>query len=335
MIRCIIRALLYLFFGSLTNLFFPIFFCHVFFANLFPSCLCFSAVQCPCRTGFSLFVSNSRILRVFGCVLISKFFYEYLSIIQELILTGNMSCPPSPNHIIVAEPLKPTTTHTIDPSDVEGPSFLLDDQPTFNIRSLTISTEATFGELHSKFIDFLAHLHALEVIVIHWQALDWFQLGEASLRAFVRLFSLPSLTELRVSASGNFPLCLLKYFTGKKLFISANTISTSVVLLDATSIRGRERGLLKDFSVCGTRNMQEFRTYAEWQTENARKCLQSTKCLRCHTSWRDPSTKHEEVMRVLGTFLFRVVSLIDTLEEFHFSDLQPSMFTTLWPSSRT
>ena len=246
-----------------------------------------------------------------------------------------MSCPPSPNHIIMVEPLKPTIMHTIDPSDVEGPSFLPDDQPTFNIRSLTISTEVTSGELHSKFIDFLAHLHALEVIVIHWQALDWFQLGEASLRAFVRLFSLPSLTELWVSASGNFPLCLLKYFTGKKLFISAYTISTSVVLLDVTSISGRGSGFIKDLSVYGTRNMQEFRTYAEWQPENARKCLQSTKCLRCHTSWRDPDSRPEEVMRVLGTFLFRIVSLIGTLEEFHFSDLQPSTFTTLWPSRRT
>ena len=235
----------------------------------------------------------------------------------------------------MAESLKPTIAYIIDPYDAEGPSSLLDDQPPSHIRSLTISSEAATGELRSEFIDFLACLRALEVIIIHWKALDWFQLGEASLRAFVRLFSLPSLTELQLSASGNFPLCLLKHFTGKKLFISAYTISTSVVLLDVTRVSGRESGFIKDLAVHGTRNMQEFRTYAEWQPENARKCLQSTKCLRCHTSWRDPDSRPEEVMRVLGTFLFRIVSLIDTLEEFHFSDLQPSMFTTLWSSRRT
>jgi len=228
----------------------------------------------------------------------------------------------------MAELLRPAIIHTVDPYDVEGSLFFPDDQPPSHIRSLTISTEAASGELRSEFIDFLACLHALEVIAIRWKALDWFQLGDAGLRAFVRLFSLPSLTELQLFASGNFPLCLFKYFTGKKLIISAETVSTSVVLLDVTNISGRESGFLKDFSVHGTRNMQEIRTYAEWQPENARKCLQSIKCLRCHTSWRDPGSRPEEVMRVLGTFLFRVVSLIGTLEEFQFSDLQPSMFTT-------
>ena len=81
--------------------------------------------------------------------------------------------------------------------------------------------------------------------------------------------------------------------------------------------------------------MQEIRTYAEWLPENARKCLQSVKCVRCHTSWRDPSAKTEEVMSVLGTFLSRVGNIIDNLEELHLSDLQLSMFITLWPSPRT
>ena len=139
----------------------------------------------------------------------------------------------------MADPLKPTMTHSIDPHDPEGFPFLPDGQLTSQIRSLTMSSKAASGKLCSDFIDFLACLHALEVIVIHWQALDWLQLGEADLRAFVRLFSLPSLTELRVSASVNFPLCLLQHFTAKKLFISAITNLTSVMLLDATS-RGRE-----------------------------------------------------------------------------------------------
>jgi len=235
----------------------------------------------------------------------------------------------------MAEPFIPTITHCINPRDAKELPLFPDDQPTSHIRSLTISTEAASGELRSEFIDFLACLHALEVIVIHWQALDWFQLKEAGLRAFVRLFSLPSLMELRVSASINFPLCLLKYFTGKKLFISAKTSPTSVVPLLATSISGRECGFIEDLSVCGTRNMQEFRTYAEWQPENATKCLRSIKCLRCHTSWRDPGAKHQEVMKFLGTLLFRVGKIIVELEELHVSDLQSSMFTALWLSPRT
>jgi len=234
----------------------------------------------------------------------------------------------------MAEPFRPSTVHCINPRDTIGLSSFPNDQPISRIRSLTIYTEAASGELRSEFIGFLARLHALEVIVIHWQALDWLRLGEAGLREFVRLFSLPSMKELQVSASANFPLCLLKYFTGKKLSISVHANPTSVVPLHATSISGRESGFLEDLSVYGTQNMQEIRTYAEWQPENAQKYLRSIKCLRCHTSWRDSGAKPEEVMRVLGTFLFRVVDNINKLEEFHFSDLQFSMFTTLWPPPR-
>lgn len=236
----------------------------------------------------------------------------------------------------MAETFEPSTAHSINPYDAKQPLlFIKDDQRASHIRRLTIFTEAASGELRSELIDFLARLHALEMFVIHWRALDWLQLGEAGLQAFVRLFSLPSLMELQVLASVNFPLCLLQYFMGRKLCISATTTVTSVMPLLPADIQARKCGALRDMMVGGARNIQEIRTFIEWQTDRAQVCLRFINCLRCNISWRDSGAKPQEVMRVLGSFLLKIGSIVDCLEEFHFLDWQNSVFITLGPSPET
>lgn len=227
----------------------------------------------------------------------------------------------------MAETFEPSTAHSINPYDAKQPLlFIKDDQRASHIRRLTIFTEAASGELRSELIDFLARLHALEMFVIHWRALDWLQLGEAGLQAFVRLFSLPSLMELQVLASVNFPLCLLQYFMGRKLCISATTTVTSVMPLLPADIQARKCGALRDMMVGGARNIQEIRTFIEWQTDRAQVCLRFINCLRCNISWRDSGAKPQEVMRVLGSFLLKIGSIVDCLEEFHFLDWQNNSF---------
>ncbi|KAF5349177.1 hypothetical protein D9756_009359 [Leucocoprinus leucothites] len=227
----------------------------------------------------------------------------------------------------MADPFKPSTQHSINPLDPKHPFlFIQDDNRASHIQSLTIFTEAASGELRSELTDFLDRLHALQKLVIHWKALDWVQLGEHGLRALVRLFSLPSLQELQVLASGNFPLCLLRYFAGKKLCIAATTLATAVMPLFPADTEARRLGALTDLSIVSARNIREFRTFIEWQTDKAQTCLQFVNCLRCSVSWRDVGAKPEDVMKDLGSLLLRFGAIARDFEELRLLDWQNNSF---------
>ncbi|KAF9444185.1 hypothetical protein P691DRAFT_807733 [Macrolepiota fuliginosa MF-IS2] len=235
----------------------------------------------------------------------------------------------------MSDPFRPTTTHTINPLDPRHPLlFIHDDDQTSHIKALTIFTEGPSGKICSEVIKFLDHLHSLEKFVIHWRALDWVMLGEPEIRALVRLFSLPSLHELQILASANFPLCLLQYYAGKQLSIAATTLATAVTPVFPSDTEARRLGALTELALLSASNIREFRTFIEWQAGKAHTSLRSVKCLRCSVSWGDEGAKPEESLKDIGSLLQRIGPICRDLEEFRLLDWQNSTFTPVHSSTR-
>jgi hypothetical protein len=225
----------------------------------------------------------------------------------------------------MADTFKPDTVHTINPLDPKHPFlFINNDDNATHIKSLTVYTEGTSGIVHPDLIQFLNRLRSLEKFVIHWKTLNWVMLEEQELGALVQLFSLPSLRELEVLASANFPLSLLRYFTGSKLCIAATTLATAVMPVFPTDKQAKEQGALIDLSLVGARNIREFRTYIEWQGERACASLCSVKTLRCSVSWREQDERPGEFFKDIGSLLRRIGLVSSGLEEFRILDWQNS-----------
>ncbi len=229
----------------------------------------------------------------------------------------------------MADLFKPTTPHTINPLDPKHPLlFVQNDDQTARIRGLTIFTEGPSGEVRSELIEFMDRLQSLEKFVIHWKALNWVMLGENELRALVRLFSLPNLQELQILASANFPLCLLRYFSGIKLCIEATTLATAVMPVFPSDVEARKATALTDLSLVGARNIREFRTFVEWRANKVQSSLQSIKCLQCSVSWRDQEAHPEDVLKDIGSLLQGFASTCNGLEELRILDWQNSTFVS-------
>ncbi|KAF7761454.1 hypothetical protein Agabi119p4_9446 [Agaricus bisporus var. burnettii] len=227
----------------------------------------------------------------------------------------------------MADTFKPDTVHTINPSDPKHPFlFINNDEDATHIKSLTVHTEGTSSTLNPELIQFLNRLRCLERFVIHWKTLNWVMLEEQELGALVQLFSLPSLQRLEILASANFPLSLLRYFTGSKLCIAATTLATAVMPVFPTDTQARERGALIDLSLVGARNIREFRTYIEWQGERAFASLCFVKTLRCSVSWREQDEKPGEFNKDIGSLLQRIGHVSSGLEEFRILDWQNNSF---------
>ncbi|KXN86644.1 hypothetical protein AN958_09822 [Leucoagaricus sp. SymC.cos] len=222
-------------------------------------------------------------------------------------------------------PFKPTTPHSINPFDPVHPLLYTEDERTSHIRALTIHTEAHSGEPRPQFIQFLNRLHALEKLVIHWKALDWVLLGGDELQALVRLFSLPSLKELEVLASANFPLCLFRYFTAKKIHLEASAVATAVMPLFAADTQTMGQGALVDLSLVGAQNIREFRTFMEWQTDRAQEIIRSIKCLQCSISWRDQGQGPQDPLKDVSSLLLKISTVAPHLEEFRLVDWQSDL----------
>lgn len=232
------------------------------------------------------------------------------------------------HHPAMTDSFKPTTPHTINPLDPKHPLlFVQSEDQTTRITGLTIFTEGPSGEVRSELMEFVNRLQSLEKFVIHWKALNWVMLGENELRALVRLFSLPSLQELQILASANFPLCLLRYFSGTKLCVAATTLATAVMPVFPSDIEARKAAALMDLSLVGARNIREFRTFIEWRANKVRSSLQSIKCLQCSVSWRDQEAKPEDVLKDIGSLLQGFGSTCHGVEELRILDWQNSTFT--------
>ncbi|KAJ3562087.1 hypothetical protein NP233_g9792 [Leucocoprinus birnbaumii] len=212
----------------------------------------------------------------------------------------------------MASPFKPSTPYTINPADPAHPLLFFQDEHASLIDGLTIYTEANFKFPRSEFTDFLNRLHALKKLVIHWKVLNWVHLRGGS-----------------PSSAQNFPLCLLRYFTGKRLCIEATTLASAVMPVFPAEGETRRLGALTDFQIVGARNIREFRTFIEWQTDKAYAFLQSVNSLRCNIHSRDDGAVPENVMIDLGSLLLKFGAVARRLEEFRFTDWQNTSFDGL------
>jgi hypothetical protein len=225
----------------------------------------------------------------------------------------------------MAEEFKPTTPHTINPLDAKHPFLFQNDLHTSNIQSLTIHTTGEGSAFRYDLAEFFNRLHGLKMLVIHWKALNWVKLKEHELQPLVRLFSLPSLQDLQILASANFPLYLLRYYTGNKLRIEATTLATAVVPIYPVDNQARQ-GALTEMELVSAHNIRQFRTFLEWKPEDAQASLQFVKWLRLSTSWRDKDSLPKEVLRDVGSLLLRFGAVARGLEEVRILDWQSGKY---------
>lgn len=181
-------------------------------------------------------------------------------------------------------------TLTIDPSDPDmtfappTPSALNGGQRTgLQINDFElISGEGESPYMHTSLPIFLSSLSSIKTLRISWHSLDWNLLPDNQRAALIRLITLESLVELEIIASRNFPLGLLRGFSGTRLCLAftGDLIPNLPTRLLPQAPVGAQA--LVSLSLMGQRNIVSFMEYFESQPRlrDALRSLRSL-CITC------------------------------------------------------
>jgi hypothetical protein len=132
-----------------------------------------------------------------------------------------------------------------------------------------ISGEEGSTLMHPSLPSFLSTLSSLSIFHIAWYSLDWLRLPADQRQALIRLVSLSSLDKLEVVASQNFPLDLLRRFSGTQIHLTfAGTLITRFPISSPTQLQASVNlQALEKLSLVGQRNIVVFMEHSQSHPE--------------------------------------------------------------------
>jgi hypothetical protein len=136
--------------------------------------------------------------------------------------------------------------------------------------------------MHPSIPVFLSSVSSIKSLCISWHSLDWNLLPDDQRAALIRLITLHSLEELEIIASRNFPLDLLRGFSGATLRIAfaGDLISNITILSVPQAPPGTQ--IFANLSLMGQRNVVSFMEYfgIQPQVRDALRGLRAL-CITC------------------------------------------------------
>lgn len=124
-----------------------------------------------------------------------------------------------------------------------------------------ISGEGEPFHMHPSIPIFLSSVSSIKSLHISWHSLDWNLLPDDQRAALIKLITLHSLEELEIIASRNFPLDLLRGFSGATLRIAFAGDLISNIFIRSMPPAPPGTQIFTNLSLMGQRNVVSFMEY--------------------------------------------------------------------------
>ncbi|KAF9444186.1 hypothetical protein P691DRAFT_358093 [Macrolepiota fuliginosa MF-IS2] len=236
---------------------------------------------------------------------LSSYLFIFVAIIIMTIDPRyNSSRPPSyQNRSLTIDPSDPRCWEDITSSSTSSSAATnVARRRQQRARDLALISEDGPSYMHPSLPVFLSSFSSITTLHISWHSLDWCLLPNDQSEALARLIGLESLEGLEITASCNFPLELLRSFSGSWLHFTFAGILLPLASAPRALYQAPVRlQALVDLSLMGQRNIQMFMDY--FGTRSGPRCAFPNLESLCVTCIDDDHFESEKNLELLGSFL--------------------------------